>query len=273
MALWPLAQGGRMETNGADASTAISTTVTGSASAHTKGAWSQVIASTGGDVNEIVLWSTAAIAVSGSDSSTLLDIGIGGSGSETVIVPDLNLGGTAAGHLIRVPVFIPGGSRVSLRLQSAITSKTYAASVALIGGAGWGRRAPTRRATTYGANSATSGGVTIDDPGASNTDGAWTEITSSTTTPARWLLPFLSGPVGNAAWTSTNGLADVAIGASGSEVIIAEHIPTSANAAEQLLYPALVLPVSLPAGTRIAMRHRQATGTGVGIAATVTTID
>ena len=73
-------------------STGNNSNVAFATTAHTKNAWTQVIASTAGNASLLRLY-MQQIGGAGIDSSTLVDIGTGASGSETVIVPNLAVGG------------------------------------------------------------------------------------------------------------------------------------------------------------------------------------
>lgn len=79
--------------------------------------------------------------------------------------------------------------------------------------------------------------------------GSYTELVSSTAIDARWVTI--------AAWATSDYefLWDLAIGGSGSEVIVAPDVYTSELASYgQMFRSVIVFPLSLPAGTRIAVR-------------------
>jgi hypothetical protein len=90
--------------------------------AHTKGAWSQMIASCPIDADGfyVQLWNST-----GSPQDWLIDIGIGASGSEVVLVPDLYLRSQqndSMGEKIVSPMAIPAGARISGRGQGSSTA-------------------------------------------------------------------------------------------------------------------------------------------------------
>jgi len=100
------------------------TTVDPGATAGTKGTWTQLVASSGAEVDAISVTIDAAGDVGRTATATaLLDIGIGSSGNEFVIVPNLFLRWTTTtdGPLFPgsalLPVSIPVGTRVAARAQ------------------------------------------------------------------------------------------------------------------------------------------------------------
>ena len=109
------------------------TTVTAAGSAHTKGSWVQLIATTAYDWHGFWL-ATGSTFTSGTVTSQLLDIGVGGAGSETVLLPNVHSGWRAntddTVDMFFVPLFIPKGSRVAARVQSAIASDTVLVLIA-----------------------------------------------------------------------------------------------------------------------------------------------
>lgn len=119
------------------------TTVTAAAALHTKGVYSQLIASTNFDWNGFWL-GVANTGLSATQTDMLLDIAIGGAASEQVLLPNLLCGWRGTQNLspmmIFVPIFIARGTRIAARLQSLISSDT--ADVLIIGNAGasgiWG---------------------------------------------------------------------------------------------------------------------------------------
>jgi hypothetical protein len=137
--------------------------VAASSTAHTKGGWTQLIANSGPRSLAIMIWFENT-AVASTNTSMLVDIGIGGSGSETVLIPNLAAGYALnatvsnAAHFYYFPIFIPANSRISARCQAAVVSDVVTTRVNLFQrpmGAGW----VGARVTAYGADTATSRGV------------------------------------------------------------------------------------------------------------------
>lgn len=259
MALWPLAAHASITTP--TASTAASTgyaTVAASATPHTKGAWVQVTAATGGPIEQLALHVRDVLAANSGDTSTLVDIGVGASGSEVVVAPNLLLGHNFGNPTITLPLRIPAGVRVALRMQSAVASKSALITVVLSESQSWLDVAPFASvATTYGADTATSNGTLIPTPGSVNSKGAWVEITASTTRPARFLLPMFANAPADTAVTTINNLVDIGIGAAGSEQVIVPNLFVHQTTAEAVVQPYVAVPVNIPAGTRLSMRYQK----------------
>jgi hypothetical protein len=273
MALWPSGGQSLVESAASLASTAVQFTVTASATPHTKGSWAQVIASTAREANSIALWFPTT-RVAATDSSMLFDIGIGGSGSEVAIVSNLVRGHMDASQTITLPIRIPAGSRVTLRAQSAVVSKAADVAVSLLGDGGWPGLPVGQRATTYGANTATSNAVLLTDTASNNTKASWTEIVASTTNPMRWMVPLIGGDPGDTVWSGNTYAVDIGVGGSGAESAIIENLAATVSTSEGVANLALPpLPVNLPAGTRLAGRFQQANGAGESLTMSIVGID
>lgn len=160
------------------------TTCTGGV-AHTKGSWTQAIASTNFDVQ----WIDLIIGVTGSATTAtecLLDVGLGPA-TEVVVMSNLLAGyvgrADAAGNTpfirgISVPFFIPRGTRISTRCQGVQASKTINVMLFLHGGA----RGPLpsfTRIDDYGTSLAASRG-TSHTPGNTGAESAWANIGATT---------------------------------------------------------------------------------------------
>ena len=238
--------------------TTLGTLVSASATPHTKNStYTELISSVGFDVYYIEIL-IHTVFVSGTDSSTLVDIAIGAAASETVIIPNLNCGGSAAwanashaGHRYAFPLYIPSGSRLSANCQSAVASKQPRVLIWVYGEPS----DPTwvgQHITDYGTNLATSRGVSVA-LGTGSSDSAWTEIVAATTRGHNMLCV---GP-GLAGDTSSNIAAhsmDLGIG-SATEVEISANFPLSSSTFENLsMGKPWVVPVSVQSGERIVGR-------------------
>ncbi len=107
----------------------VGTTVAPSATANTKGSFTQLIASTAVDYIGL-LWETDTLNTAPTASSTyFMDLAIGGSGSEQVIVPVwcvITINGdkqTIPYGSAFYPILIPAGTRLSARLQCSAASQ------------------------------------------------------------------------------------------------------------------------------------------------------
>lgn len=129
------------ETWGVSTTTSLGTLATADSTANVKGPWSQMIASTGINSQQVVVQLQRA---SLADGRYRLDIGVGGAGSEVVAIGDISFvcgvdGGTNASQYcsrdmtLHIPLTIPEGSRVSMRIQANGGSGTAYASIIAFG--------------------------------------------------------------------------------------------------------------------------------------------
>jgi hypothetical protein len=233
-------------------------TVTSGSPAHTKGAWTQLVASTSG--NASVIYLSLSNFLNGGDSSMLLDIGIGASGSETVLIGNIACGGAHQGvnmsigtysFHFEIPIKIPSGSRISARSQCISASKTVRAGFTLFN-VGDYDQAPTS-VDSIGVNTATSEGTNFV---ANNT---YVELTAATSRAYRAvvLIPNVSGSeVGSLSATFT-----VATGASGSEVEIGNRLAVYNNAEFVCCEQNMLIPQNIPSGTRLSVKANGLSGT------------
>jgi hypothetical protein len=244
---------------------AYTATATASATPHTAGSWVELSASTSEDANMLLFGVTAATFVSGTNTSTLIQIGIGPAASEVVIVDwfnggSLNMTAPNAYPFVPLPVEIPAGSRLVCRVQSLVASKTVDVGVLTWWDDNLGFAAP-KKIVSIGADTATSSGVTLGGIG------VWTEIVASTTEPYRALV--MSPTLNTATAATATIVTDVGIGAAAAEVVIGSATIYS-NTTEIIgvagwyRVPELVVPRFIPQGTRLSCRLATAnTGRGM----------
>jgi hypothetical protein len=229
-------------------------------SAHTKGAWEELVASTPANV-EFLLVEVTSVQSNGANTASLLDLAVGALGSETAIVSNVGVGGAiptgSAGTnkplIVPLAVSVPSGSRLSCRIQSVVTGgKT--ASVSVVGYAERTLTLPTA-VDALGASTATSEGANMD--GAS---GTWVEIVASTAQAYRAVT--LVPSVHNAVIATQLITYEIGFGASGSEQVIGTWQATTTTAelvrSENGGWPWFAT-ANIPAGSRIAVRHDIAT--------------
>lgn len=275
MADWPLASGFRAESFGTVSGNPAGTTITSSATAHTKGSWVQLDASTAFDASSLLL----QIDVQFQDTLYLIDIGIGGAGSEQVIIPNLMISQSSAVFTsLLLPVNIPAGSRISARSQDNFGSSTSYITGTLMAG-GWATQSPFNTVTAYGPNTATSNGVIADAGATVNTKGAWAQITAATTKDMRAIM--ISGSraaPGTAITASYSQLVDIGVGGAGSEQVLLPNLRFDANTGTGgvvtpytpgsatlngfgTLFPRIIppIPCDIPAGVRLAVRQQSST--------------
>lgn len=252
MADFPIRQGYEyVEDFGTVLGTSSGTVVTASASANTKGSWTQLIASTAEDTDRIVIF----FSETGNKNSFLVDIGIGAASSEQIIAPNLahwNLGDFGPGRYYVFNLHIPAGTRIAARCQSDDASATMQVQGQLL------RRTFTspvggQEVVAIGADTATSTGTTIDPGGTANTKGSWVQITSSLADSLDDVIITI-GLNDNTAITENQSLIDVAIGAASSEQLVYENIRSIKSAFEIVDTTPVPMNISMDAGARVAVR-------------------
>lgn len=234
---------GKIETGGAN------TTTTNGASAsltapNTKSAWVELIASTAFDAGGMIL----AVIHSSTDRDTLIDVGVGAASSEIVIASNLCFAGGARTQLFPIPITIPAGTRIAYRFQCPNSAATMNATVMMLADGSY-----IGRIDTYGANTADSGGVSIDPGATANTVGAYSELASSLTYDVKGFLLGI-GNQDNTGRTACQWLAQLGIGAASSEQVIMNNIFLACVGFHNV-WPMLIGPIwmPLPAGSRVAM--------------------
>lgn len=229
-------------------------TVTGGV-ANTKGAWVEFIANTPYPAAGVILQHLLGIAQSSQNRSTLVDIAVGGVGAEQVLLPNVNIGFAQGSRGILFPIFVPSGSRVSLRFACTTASVIAGYQITLCNAGGNPLYYAGTRATDYGVNTAESGGTALTSSGIINTKGSWTEITASTARPMRWLIPFIT-PITTNSVPTQNLLVDIGVGAGGSEQALMENLAVLTSTSEECFYSPFGIPVNIPQGARLSARFQ-----------------
>lgn len=249
-----LLDGQRFATAGIVTGSSTGTALTHVGTAHTKGAYAQLIASTTIDAHGFLLY--LANNSSSAARSWLVDLAIGASSSEQVIVPNLLVDSAAASGnphaALWIPIPIPAGTRLSARQQGNTTTGTLSVAACLLGGGFFGLPL-TGRCSDMGTDTADSNG-TVYDPGASiNTKGGYTQLSASTPHDIRMLMLAI-GSNRNSVTTAAHWLMDVAIGAAASEQVVIPNLLFSA-ASSGLQLPAYIgpIPCTIPAGSRLSI--------------------
>jgi hypothetical protein len=233
-----------------------SITVTANTSAHTKGSWSQLIASTSANVSLIYL-SVNSVNTSATNTATLLDIATGASGSETAIASNIAVGGASFSIVIPLPVKIASGTRVSARIQSVVTGGKTAALVPIFLDGGDYATSPTT-VDVIGADTANSKGISF-----SGASGTWVEATASTSQAYRAVVLVPSMHDADIA-TIANTVMEVGVGASGSEVSFGSTYNSFVNT-EQVTTAGINFGLfgrRIPSGSRLAVKHNISTNPG-----------
>lgn len=164
------------------------------ATAHTYGTPTQLIASTAIDAHALMFRTTTATVSTGVRTDHLLEIMIGGAGSETTLIGPVLLGYRPTNTTVMVPVFVPAGSRISVRIKGNQTSKAFACYVDLFGYPGKDHSGLPTRWVSYGqVDDASNSHGTVFTSGSSNAWGSWTAVTTSTTYAHSLWIPQIDG--------------------------------------------------------------------------------
>jgi hypothetical protein len=245
-----------------------SATLTANASAHTKGSWGQLIASTSTNFSFLIV-RVSSISSAGINSASLVDLALGASGSEVAFASNIAVGGAsgvgAAGLqsiVFGIPVQIPSGSRISARMQSVITGgKTGVIEILTCTTSDY--ETTLTDVDVIGADTSLSKGISFS--GAANT---WNEAVASTSRNYRAVI-LVPSSHDNALFNFNGASMTVGVGASGSEVEIGS-LAYNINADERIgiavgwpffiTKGSLVFSSNIPAGSRLAVRHPFSSG-------------
>ena len=180
--------------------------VTAGETAHTKGAWTELISSTTHTSSQLVFG--AGLSQASQNSAALVDIGVGPAGSEVPVIENLPCGMATQGNSwqIPLPVEVPAGSRIAMRFQCASAGKTgsFGLSVFTDGAIQPGAL------RVLGYNTDTSKGIPLQ------LNGSWVEISASVPAAYRYLVVVPSA--GAPALQNNDGSVILGVGAAGSEV-------------------------------------------------------
>lgn len=245
---WPLFGDGPQYSIATGAWTAVA------ASNNTKGAWVELSASTPVAAQGILVQMGG---VGGAATNVLFDLGVGPAGSEIVILGNFlqnyNVNACAyRAHALFLPIGIPAGTRLAIRSQGALKAGVAWVSINLVAG-GLLFPMPLSQIDTYGANTGTSGGTSIDPGATINTYGAWVQLSASCND-----LKMLFMAIGSQNNTGTSAAlwrVDVGIGAAGYEYAVISQLELGSGITGAVCPPSMgPFPVHIPAGTRIAVR-------------------
>lgn len=221
------------------------------ATAHTKGNWAQVIASTAAN-SSYLSFASGNVSASATDTSTLIDIGIGAAGAETVIVPDIAIGGWSFGR-VSLPVAIPSGARVAIRIQGTRTTGSIVNnSIVLLDSLDYALTP--QSVDILGVTTGTSSGTAL-----SGASGTWVQIAASTAKDYQQVVIVPSTSSTDTA--AINVVYTLGVGAAGSEVAIGSY--GSRYTANEQWSPESVSGIPgfaslcgpVPAGSRLSIKH------------------
>ena len=237
-------------------------TITSGAGVDTLGAWNEIFTATavGFDIHLLEIW-IAGNNTSAADSSTLMDIGIGGAGSEVVLIPQISAGWSAAATVgprsFVTPVFIPMGTRISMRSQAITASRATQVAVFAYGyfGRSGSRLDIPRKFQAIGTTTTGSRG-TSHTPGNTGAYSAWANIGSVAAFEGHFLHLMSHGQGTKTDTTMLNVAYHVQIGFSSGTIIYGEWwVGTSTN--ETLIVaPTTPIPCGIGVGTQLQIRAK-----------------
>jgi hypothetical protein len=199
----------------------------------------------------VQLYDTGDVGASNTDTSTLFDLGIGGTGDavDAILVANVPLGG-AADLALDLPLHIPSGIRIAGRIQGAVASETWAPRISTWEAA----RPPLWEGFAFGdaigIDTAVSGPSTGD-----LTDNAWDEAIASTARAYRGLSFFPCTVPGDTTMAGGAIRMQFGMGGAGAEVVLGETRAFTTSG--ELVHhgpPAGFVAVNVPAGSRLAIR-------------------
>jgi hypothetical protein len=246
---------------GVVAGTTTGTIVTANATLDTKGAWTQLSASTPMAANGAWLMLGHGDGGTGQEQF-LIDIGFGS--TTVVIAPDIFWPGIKAVATglgpsvgwIPLPIHIPAGTDVRMRVQSSLGSAVVLASL-LLAANGVGPSAPFQRLASYGSVSSGSRGTDADPGAVANTKAtSWSQLDAAIANPIRWMYVLVGNSDNWGMSSATRWHLDIGIGASSSEKILIPDLITLAGNTGDTVIPGSFGPfeVHIPAGTRLSAR-------------------
>lgn len=246
-------------------STSSGVTVTSSTTINTMGAFAELDASTEEEAVGLKISILKASVVGSSTLSFLMNIGIGPA-TEEVLIEGIHFAedNTDTNHgfyTYEFPVSIAKGSRITAQCQSNSTDADSVNILAefIVGSfessPGYGG------IVSYGVNSSTSNGTTVDPGTSANTLGAWAELVD----PCEELKGFTLSMGFNARTSiSTNStIFEIGIGAtgtSGDEVVIAAGMSMNKGTFESASADTCFRNVSIPDGARLVVRSQCSDG-------------
>lgn len=239
------------------------TSVTTGAASGTKGTPAEIFASTSFDAYWITIWA-AEYSLSATASQGCMDILIGAA-TEEVLIPNLlhghasqyTQGAWVFGKVWEFPLYIPAGSRIAVQAAGARTSTAFRVGCYLYGGNGLPPYRLGGKVTTYGI-SAVPDGTTVT-PGASGAEGAWAQMTASSSEDHFAFVPSFQASADTNMGVKMIAV-DLGIG-SATEEMIAEGYWFATDGGERMQGPIPSMPCfkDVPSGTRLVMRASNST--------------
>jgi len=246
---WTLNTAARTENRGAITASTNATTITGGA-ANTKGSYTDIGAVTSFDYEAVSL-------MFGNSSTTadfVFDLAINVGGNRFVIAEDLRHCDLKDGHWAQyhmLPIHVPSGSQLSIRLASSVASATadfllVGHSCGLFGAPGY-----SRMIALYAPSS--SRGINCDPGGTVNTK-TRTQIVASTSQSVVAMMVAIGGGGDAAVGFNMKWLFDIEQGAAGSESVILPNMFHGRGTTEDLPTQTVFgpFPCDVASGTRLS---------------------
>lgn len=229
------------------------TQLTVPASANTKGAWTELEDSCPIDADGFYVQVLCGFAT----LDVLFDIAIGAGGSEVVILENVLVSSMSAAEYVTnhfyVPLPVKAGTRLAGRYQASSTTNDQVHVQPQFVAGDWFSSLRCGRATTYGANTADSGGTSVDPGGTINTKGAYSELSASVNGMRHALI--CVGNQANGARSGAGWLVDLAVGGAGSEAVVIPNMQLRQVITIDLFSPAFIeRPMVVKSGQRLSAR-------------------
>jgi hypothetical protein len=260
---WPLMEAGRVSSTSESWTVANGGGVSVTAGAiGVKGAAAVISASTPFEAHGIfVNFSTKSSA-----ADQLVDILIGGAGVEQVLIPNIyySAGSNSAyGKSFFFPCYIPAGSRITAKTQSATASVTCRVSVTLLQQSFLGLPGFSKF-LALGADVTNSRGTPLTDPTAAAW-GAWTQIVASLSDTIAWIMPIF-GDRAIATRTSGNKYhGQLGEGGAGVEQAFGPEYPWYSSSTALSINGFQGFFMEMTKNERLAARYTATTATNLGI--------
>jgi hypothetical protein len=241
--------------------TSLGTSITLS-TANTKTAYAQLTAATTGDCSWMVVSLGQSLFNNGMYA---VDIAIGASGSEIIIASNL-LYQEDNFPTWSFPVNIPSGTRISARAQSTLDNgaDTMYVAVYLMDGSFMQQEGVAGIDNVTAVMSGYTYGALVGLPTSANTKTAYTQVQASTARDYMGVILYFDHHDTSANITSSNhALIDVAIGASGSEIVLISNLVEIIGYTQSYAMTGnTYFPIAIPAGTRISVRCQSVNAPG-----------
>lgn len=230
--------------------------------AYADGTWVEVVASAPANSDHIIVTLASGTSTSGSGNGSYLEIGFGAAGAETQVGVFEASSRNTFDDIVNLPFPIPAGTRVSVRMRSSRTSAAWSLTFAIYSLDNDATHLP----DSIAFNPAACVGVALAVPAANDgiTWGAWTEIIASTAN-AYVGLQYGIGQNKQPNTNVGNLQLQLATGAAGSEVAVADNYFTSTASESISEIQENLVPINIPAGTRIAARYRRNAATNCSL--------